>query len=156
MRTINEIILHTTASAFGKNYTVADIDRIHRDRGFTKQKSGHYCGYHWVIWLDGTIEQGRTEDEVGAHTVNHNKNSIGIATVGGIDKKGKPLDTRTEPQKIALYTLVNTLLDEYNLTIDDVYCHNQFAAKACPSYSIEQFKEEYNQWLEDRSREVED
>ena len=150
MRTIDKIILHCTASTFGKNFTVANIDVWHKARNFKKQKSGHYCGYHYVIWLDGTIEQGRTEDEVGAHCKGYNAHSIGIATVGGVDEKMNPLDTRTEPQKIALYTLVKTLLEKYNLTIEDVYCHNQFANKACPSYSIKQFKEEYKHWLEDK------
>ena len=61
-----------------------------------------------------------------------------------------PKDTRTEPQKIALYTLVETLLEKYNLTIDNVHCHNEFVNKACPSYSIKQFREEYNKWLEEQ------
>ena len=31
----------------------------------------------------------------------------------------------------------------YDLDIDDVYCHYQFAKKLCPCFKIEEFKEEY-------------
>ena len=43
MRKIKEIIIHCSATKEGRNYTVADIDRWHRERGF-------FCiGYHFVI-----------------------------------------------------------------------------------------------------------
>jgi hypothetical protein len=45
--------------------------------------------------LDGTIEQGRELEAVGAHTKGHNAHSIGICYIGGLDKNGKPKDTRT-------------------------------------------------------------
>ena len=99
MRTINEIILHCSATPEGKNYTVEDIDRWHRqDRHW---KNG--CGYHYVIHLDGSIHQGRPVEMVGAHCVGHNRHSIGICYIGGYAKDGKTSkDTRTEQQKTAL------------------------------------------------------
>ena len=36
MRKITEIIIHCSATIEGKDYTVADIDRWHRARGFRK------------------------------------------------------------------------------------------------------------------------
>ena len=39
--------------------------------------------------------------------------------------------------------LIDELLIAYDLTIDDVYCHYQFAKKLCPCFKIEEFKEEY-------------
>lgn len=138
MRTIDKIILHTTASTFGKNFTVANIDVWHKARNFTKQKSGHYCGYHYVIWLDGTIEQGRTEDEVGAHCKGQNAHSIAICYIGGLDKDGKPKDTRTTQQKAAMYKLLTDLKKKYPKAT--IHGHYEFAKKSCPCFNV---KEEY-------------
>ena len=89
MRYINEIILHCTATKEGIDFNATDIDRWHKERGFKK------IGYHYVIRLDGTIEEGRPLEEMGAHATGHNAHSIGIVYVGGLDKKGKSKDTRT-------------------------------------------------------------
>lgn len=61
----------------------------------------------------------------------------------GLDENGKGKDTRTKEQKESLLNLIDELLIAYDLDIDDVYCHYQFAKKLCPCFSIENFKEEY-------------
>jgi hypothetical protein len=33
-------------------------------------------------------------------------------------------------------------MDKYNLKAENVRCHNEFAAKACPSFSIKDFRKE--------------
>lgn len=53
MRTINLIVVHCTATPEGRDVTTADIDRQHRQRGFTS------IGYHYVIYRDGTLHLGR-------------------------------------------------------------------------------------------------
>lgn len=137
MRTINKIILHCTATIEGKDYRAKDIDRWHKARGWKG------IGYHYVIDLDGTVEKGRKDSEIGAHCSGQNAHSIGVVYVGGLATDGKTAkDTRTKEQKAALITLVKKLLKQYNLTINNVYCHNQFANKACPSFSINTFKRE--------------
>ena len=137
MRTINKIILHCTATIEGKDYRAQDIDRWHKARGWKG------IGYHYVIDLDGTVEKGRKDSEIGAHCSGQNAHSIGVVYVGGLATDGKTAkDTRTKEQKAALITLVKKLLKQYNLTINNVYCHNQFANKACPSFSINTFKRE--------------
>ena len=93
MRNVNEIIIHCSATPEGRNFKASDIDHWHRQRGFKK------IGYHYVIDLDGTIEVGRDEDEIGAHCVGHNRESLGICYIGGLDCNLKPKDTRTEAQK---------------------------------------------------------
>ena len=104
MRTITLIVVHCTANKAGSTLRVKDIDRYHRSLGWKG------CGYHYVIPTDGTIEKGRAEDLVGAHCKNHNKHSIGVAYVGGLDVDGKtPKDTRTPEQKIALWKLIKEL-----------------------------------------------
>lgn len=137
MRKINEIILHCSATPENKNFTVEDITKWHKAKGWDG------CGYHYVIHLDGTIHNGRPIEKVGAHCLGHNANSIGICYIGGVDKNGKPKDTRTDAQKKALIILVHELLVKYNLKLFQVRCHYEYAAKACPSFKLEDFKKEY-------------
>ena len=139
---VKEIILHCAATPEGKVFTAKDIDRMHRQRGFRK------IGYHYVIDLDGKVEKGRADNENGAHTIGHNSIALGICYIGGVAKDGKtPKDTRTEQQKVALYELVNELMEKYNLTLDDVHGHYEFANKACPSFKMETFKKEFNDYF---------
>lgn len=133
MRTINEIIVHCTATPEGKDFKAKDIDRWHKERGWKK------IGYHYVVDLDGTIEKGRGENEVGAHCSGRNAHSIGVVYVGGLDKDGKtPKDTRTKEQKEALWKILISLIIKYpDATI---HGHNEFSSKACPCFNV---KEEY-------------
>lgn len=133
MRNIDKIIIHCSATPEGKQTTVEEIRQWHLQRGWKD------IGYHYVIYLNGTIHKGRPESEVGAHCSKYNKNSIGICYIGGVDKDGKtPKDTRTEGQKRALIEILKRLKRDYpNATL---HGHNEFANKACPSFNV---KEEY-------------
>ena len=133
MRRIDEIIIHCTATIEGKNFKAKDIDKWHKQRGWKG------IGYHYVVDLDGTIEKGRPESEIGAHTVGHNRYSIGVVYVGGLDKNGKPKDTRTEEQKEALLEILRQLLSKYPKAT--IHGHNEFAKKACPCFDVQK---EYN------------
>ena len=146
MRKINEIILHCTATKEGKEFHASDVDRWHKAKGWKM------IGYHYFIALDGTIEKGRPVEMVGAHTIGHNANSIGIVYCGGLDSDGKPKDTRTPEQKESMYLLVYQLLNQFGLSIKDVYGHRDFAAKACPCFTTEQFRKEYEDWLQEYLR----
>lgn len=128
MRKVDEIILHCSATKEGQNFKAKDIDAWHKQRGFKG------IGYHYVIDLDGTVETGRPEDEIGAHCLNHNARSIGICYIGGLGTTGKAKDTRTPQQKAALVKLVADLKLKYpNAT---VHGHNEFANKACPCFTV--------------------
>lgn len=127
MRVINEIIVHCTATPEGKDYTVADIDKWHKARGWKG------IGYHYVIYRDGSIHQGRPETKIGAHCQGHNDNSIGVVYVGGLASNGKtPKDTRTDAQKKSLENLLKQLKQKYPKAT--IHGHRDFAAKACPSF----------------------
>lgn len=131
MRKINKIIIHCTATPEGREVSVEEITKWHKARNFRT------IGYHSIIHLDGQISRGRPIDEVGAHCKGQNKESIGIAYVGGMDVFGKaPKDTRTEAQKHALNMLTEFFEDKFpDIT---VHCHNEFAKKACPSFKIDE------------------
>ena len=129
MRKINKIILHCTATPEGRDVSVDTIRQWHLDRGWSD------IGYHYVVGLDGKVEEGRSVKRSGAHVRGHNKGSIGITYVGGCDAKMNPKDTRTELQKSGLETLIIDLMNKYpNSTL---HGHNEFSAKACPSFDVQ-------------------
>ncbi len=129
MRNIKEIIIHCTATPRGRNVTVDEIRACH-----VKQNGWSDIGYHYIIYIDGSVHRGRAEEQVGAHCRGHNARSIGIAYVGGVEAEGKPADTRTEAQKASLKSLVKLLLKKYPGAT--VHGHNEFASKACPSFNV--------------------
>ncbi len=135
MRRITEIIVHCSATPEGKDFTVADITRWHKARKFVT------IGYHYVIYRNGEVHNGRPERQVGAHCTGHNSYSIGVCYIGGVAKDGKtPKDTRTSAQKLALERLFKHLKERFpNATIRG---HRDFAAKACPSFdATEEYKD---------------
>lgn len=126
-RNITEIIVHCSATPEGKDYTVSQIREWHLERGFKD------IGYHYVIYRDGSINVGRSEEKIGAHCTGHNSNSIGVCYIGGMDSANKnPKDTRTEEQKEALLTLLKQLKAKYPKAT--IHGHREFANKACPSF----------------------
>lgn len=127
MRKVNEIIVHCTATAEGKDFKVEDIDRWHKAKGW------NCIGYHKVVYLDGSVHQGRPDSKIGAHCFGHNNNSIGVAYVGGVALDGKtPKDTITPQQKTSLVKLLTELKHKYPEAA--IRGHRDFTAKACPSF----------------------
>lgn len=126
-RMINEIIIHCTATPEGRECSVDEIRRWHRQRGFSD------IGYHYVVHLDGSVENGRDVNVSGAHCSGHNANSIGVVYVGGVAKDGRtPKDTRTQEQKATLASLLIDLRKLYPRA--KIHGHRDFANKACPSF----------------------
>ena len=126
-RSINEIIVHCSATREGRDYTVADITKWHKQRGFND------IGYHYVIYRDGSLHNGRDVNLVGAHCTNHNAHSIGVCYIGGCKTDGtSPKDTRTDAQKDALLSLLKDLRKKYPFA--KIHSHRDFANKACPSF----------------------
>lgn len=129
MRKITKIIIHCSATPEGSDYTVADIDRWHKQRGWKG------IGYHYVVYRDGSVHTGRDVAVIGAHCTGQNANSIGICYIGGCAADGKtPKDTRTPAQIKALRDLVGELKKKYPGAL--VHGHNEFAAKECPCFNV--------------------
>lgn len=128
MRKIDKIIIHCSATPEGRAVTVTDINKWHREKGYNG------IGYHYVIGLNGEVCKGRDINLIGAHTQGQNSNSIGICYVGGCDKSMKAKDTRTASQKVALLNLVKDLKKQFPTAT--IHGHNEFAAKACPSFNV--------------------
>ena len=127
MRDINRIILHCSATPEGRDIDAATIKDWHvNGNGWSD------IGYHYVIKLDGDIETGRQLDKVGAHCKGHNKDSIGICYIGGMDADMNPKDTMNEVQESAMRELIYSLRMVWDKPLT-LHGHNEYASKACPS-----------------------
>ena len=126
-RQIKEIIVHCTATRAGVNCTVEDIRRWHKQQGWSD------IGYHYVVYRDGSVHEGRDVNIAGAHCLGHNTYSIGVAYVGGVARDGKtPADTRTVAQAEGLEKLMVELRRMYPQA--QIFGHRDFARKACPCF----------------------
>jgi N-acetyl-anhydromuramyl-L-alanine amidase AmpD len=132
-RVMNTIVIHCSATKEDKDYSVADIKKWHLQRGFND------VGYHFIIKLDGTIEIGRSLDKVGAHVAGNNTGSIGICYIGGLDSLGRAKDTRTNNQKEALKTLVDTITACIP-TIKEIKGHRDYSKDLNKNGKIESFE----------------
>lgn len=157
MRKIKRIVIHCSYSAFGNAHM---IDRWHKERGF------RIIGYHFVIlngfptskqfknkqrwnFLDSSIECGRdldtdpylTKEEVGAHALGFNRESVGICLIG----QGGQYTPR---QLYTLRVLVNELRQCFNLPVSAVVGHYELDShKTCPDINMNNLRgylEDYN------------
>ena len=136
-RMINKIIVHCSATPEGKDYTVDDIRRWHKQQGWSD------IGYHYVVYRNGDVVNGRDVDIQGAHCADNggNVNSIGICYIGGCARDGKtPKDTRTDAQKLALLNLLLDLKKMYPHAVILGHRDLDEHGKLCPSFDA---KKEY-------------
>ena len=132
MRFISKIIIHCSATKPDQDIGLDEIRKWHLKRGFND------IGYHYVVRLNGTMDIGRPIERVGAHVRGHNKESIGICYVGGLNYKGIPEDTRLKCQKEQLIAILKQLKEEFPTA--EIIGHNDISSKACPCFDA---KEEY-------------
>ena len=108
-RSINLIVIHCSATPSGKPLAQGQwgkpgylnpaqvINAWHAQRGFQRQPDAMRAfnpslssiGYHYVVDLTGEVFTGRALQEVGAHALSYNANSVGICLVGGIERDGR-------------------------------------------------------------------
>ena len=126
------LVIHCSATKPSADIGAYDIDRWHRAQGWQA------IGYHFVIRRDGTVEEGRELDVIGAHVSGHNINSVGICLVGGVseDDVNVPENNFTPAQFEALKGLLQDLREKYPKA--HIQGHRDFpkVAKACPSFSV--------------------
>lgn len=134
-RKIDKLIIHCAATPPNMDIGVKEITAWHKERGFNT------IGYHHVIRRDGTIEDGRDINQIGAHVAGHNTGSIGVCLVGGVDDAGKPKASFTTDQWKTLERHVRAFKAEYPKAT--VHGHNEFDnGKACPSFNVQTWLKE--------------
>lgn len=97
------LVLHCSATRCNQDYSVEQLRRDHKSRGF------YDVGYHFYIRKDGTMTQHRFLLEVGAHARPFNRCSIGICYEGGLNEHAQPCDTRTPEQTERIIDVLSRL-----------------------------------------------
>jgi len=146
---INMIVIHCSATPNGKIFTASDIDRWHKDRKFIRSDQFidadhplHHIGYHFVIRVDGIIENGRKIHEMGAHVKGHNGGSIGICMIGTdkfSEKQWSELADLVQALK-RLYPSINSIVGHRDLSPDtngNGVIEPTEWTKTCPGFDVD-------------------
>ena len=118
------IVVHHTASA--PSITVEGIHAMHLSNGWAG------IGYHFVVYPDGSVHQGRPVEMLGAHCQGFNNRSIGVNLTGNFE-----IDHPTEQQVEALTVLLSDLMHDYSVPPEQVTGHNAWNATACPGVYLD-------------------
>lgn len=123
MRIIYKIILHCSDSP-NPAQTIDDIRRWHMDPKFPGGPLKD-VGYHYFIRMDGCLQFGRKEEEIGAHCKGENSHSIGVCLAG-----------RNNFREIQFHTLIDLLFvlhEKY--PVATIHGHCEFnPLKTCPNF----------------------
>ena len=128
------IVIHCTQTRPSQNIGAKDIDRWHREQGWLK------IGYATVIKRDGTIEQGREDDEVQAAVKGYNHTSFNLCLIGGAKEEDwkQAEDNFTAEQWESLKKELTRLVQKYpdaqivgHRDLDD--------KKFCPSFNVRKY-----------------
>lgn len=112
---------------------IATITEWHKARGFAT------VGYHLFIKRDGTRQKGRDLNDIGAHVVGYNHNSVGVCMAGGVAADAKtPESNFTDKQWATLLITLRELHEEYPRAV--IVGHRDLdPGKACPSFSVSEY-----------------
>ena len=134
MRNINYIAIHCTATQ--PEASIASIQNYWKNNLGWKNP-----GYHFIIDRFGDVVNLLPIELVSNGVQGYNSQTINISYVGGIDKSGKPKDTRTEAQKQSILKLLKELRVKFPKA--KIQGHRDFpnVKKACPSFDA---KREYS------------
>lgn len=131
MREIKRIFVHCLATKPSMDVGVETVREWHKQRGMSD------AGYHGIIRRDGSFEQGRPDEVVGAHVRGHNHDSLGVALEGGMAEDGTPVFNFTFKQMDALRYYLHRKCGEYGLSLDDVHGHCDVdSGKTCPNFDV--------------------
>ena len=128
------IVIHCSQTRPSQKIGAKEIDRWHREKGWLK------IGYGKVIKRDGTVEQGRGDDDVQAHVKGYNHCSYGICLIGGSAEEDwtKPEDNFTAEQFDSLKKVLEELIEKYpDAQIVGHYMLDE--NKTCPNINIREY-----------------
>ncbi|WP_227522072.1 peptidoglycan recognition protein family protein [Bacillus solitudinis] len=95
-------------------------------------------GYHYVVDKEGKVSLCHDLEVVSYHVGNSNGFAVGICMVGNFQT-----ESLGDAQRNATILLTRRLMNELNITVDNVWGHTEFPGyswKACPSINMETFR----------------
>lgn len=123
------IIVHHSLTKDGSTVSWGAIRRYH-----TETLHWSDVGYHVGIELVKSGDElyyealmGRMWTRQGAHTKNHNHDSLSICLVGNFDYHKPP-----DAQLIAAGRIISLWIDLYDIKEKDIFRHSDFSDKTCP------------------------
>ena len=125
-RGVDEVVLHHTWSPTAVQYRgKATWDGIRNYH--VNQRGWSDIGYHYGIGPDGSIWKLRPVTRSGAHVLNRNAHTVGVAMIGNFDVE--------DPVKCGLATaakVVRALVQRFKLKPANIRFHREFQNKTCP------------------------
>ena len=143
-RPLSEIVIHATETATDKDIGAIEINNIQSQLGHDG------IGYHYVIRRDGRLQRGRPADRLGDHTSvnNHNKHSLGIVLVGGINVATGDTDALGNRSSSAFTREQYTTLERFCQAFysrypgGNVFGHNDLdAEESDPYFDVQEYTE---------------
>lgn len=133
------VTLHCTDTPDEQEFTAANIDAWHKQKGWKK------IGYHYVIRKDGTIEKGRDDFEPGAHVKDHNTGNLGVVWVGRYHV--------TEAQRFAILYLYHYIRIKHGIHSDQWFGHYEWdtghaQGKTCPNLEMKDVRQYLKESIE--------
>lgn len=147
------ITVHCSGSRKGRSMTMNELRSFHTSpkphgRGWSD------IGYHFVIDLFGNVHTGRPITRQGAGVKGHNKDTVHICLIGGLDRNGKPAFTYSDRQMEALFKHILHLDDTYpSLDLANTRGHRDYSPdrdgdgkigpheyiKQCPCFDVREW-----------------
>ena len=128
------IVIHSTRTKPSEDLSAKDITLKHRKEGF------FHNAFHYIIKRDGTVEQGRDDDELQAHVKNYNHISTSVCVVGGAKEENWKLgeDNFTSEEWESLKKVLEELVIKYPEA--RIVGHYELdERKTCPNFNVREY-----------------
>ncbi|MBI4677106.1 MAG: N-acetylmuramoyl-L-alanine amidase [Elusimicrobia bacterium] len=127
---IRRVTLHHTAGAQPEALEDARSEMRLIQRYHQAGRGWNDIGYHFVIDGAGRIHQGRPENALGAHALNHNTGNVGISFMGNYHP---PIaDQPAAGQIKTAVALVRWLDEAYGIAPEALFGHRDIGSTECP------------------------
>ena len=135
LKQVSLLIVHCSATRCDRPFSVESLIA-------TGEARFGQVSYHYYVRRNGDVVPLLPESVQGVHARHYNYCSLGICYEGGLDEKGRAVDTRTPAQKASLYQLLKNLREDYPDARIMGHRELPHVAKACPCFdAAEEYKE---------------
>ena len=135
LKQVSLLIVHCSATRCDRPFSVESLIA-------TGEARFGQVSYHYYVRRNGDVVPLLPESVQGVHARHYNYCSLGICYEGGLDEKGRAVDTRTPAQKASLYQLLKNLREDYPDARIMGHRELPHVAKACPCFDAsEEYKE---------------
>ena len=130
-RRVDEVVVHhtwrPTADDYNGEGTIRGVRRYHMDeRGWSDN------GYHWMLGPNGDVWRCRPMIRSGAHVSGRNAHTVGVSFIANFDSD----DPAAYDGMDAGYRVVAALLKRFDLGVENIRFHREFANKTCPGNKL--------------------